>query len=117
MNADELNPCPQCGSADVKYFYYDDEVSVYCKNCQFKITPHRLENFAAESWNSLPRHLQWTNETPTKEGHYWFRTIEDPDTGTTGPTDMVYYCPGSDIVRNLPDGMWAGPIPAPKEPK
>ena len=112
--SEELKPCPYCGDAMP---VVSEAGKCYTIECGCGMTgPYGNEPVEViTSWNSLPRHLQWTTETPTKEGHYWFRTIVDPDTGTTGPTDVVYYCPGSDIVRNLPDGMWSGPIPEPKE--
>ena len=107
MSDIELKPCPKCGSTAVRYFYYDDEVSVCCRHCQFEIAPSRLEKFAASDWNAIPRcALQWTTETPTEPGWYWHRRAKE-DTPLPVRVENVGDC--------RPGYQWAGPIPEPQE--
>ena len=127
MSDIELKPCPKCGGTSVKCFEYDEGYSVFCRSCQFEIYPRKLEKFAAEAWNALPRTtLWWTTDTPTEPGWYWNRSeawspeivrlYYDADNElcytVNGVGDNCWLVEG---LASEPGCEWAGPISMPKE--
>lgn len=80
---------------------------------------------AAEAWNSIPRALTWTKETPMQPGWYW---IKEPGKGVEIIRVEKYFgledkfiaffleTESSKFLHELSQGtMYAGPIPDPKE--
>lgn len=121
MSDIELKPCPKCGSTSVKYFEYDDGYSVFCRRCQFELYPHKLEKFAAEEWNDMPRPLQWTIKTPTEAGWYWCALGDQEHIAIVFFKDGSFQVAGESEtytpVEGRDDILWAGPIPKPLEEK
>ena len=114
MSDIKLKPCPHCGDFNVEYDALDDRV--YCCDCGTS-GPHYCdgEEAAAEAWNALPRHLQWTTETPTEPGWYWWR----PEKNIV--PHMVYVVWEStmrSVQKDRMFGEWTtAPISEPQEPK
>ena len=122
MSDIKLKPCPGCnGQAEMGYgdgCYY-----VYCTHCntcgagEVACSPDDEEK-AAAAWNSLPRHLQWTTETPTQDGAYWYRSKEGEKLLAYIDNEQVTLLdfPGQEHIDFF-NGQWAGPFPEPQEPK
>lgn len=138
-----LKPCPYCQSDNVcisispemqdgRRFYYG-----FCYDCTM-VTPEVsneegegiAEEQAAEAWNSLPRHLHWTTETPTEPGWYWWRpeknivphmvyVVWESTMRSVQKDRMFVLYPHSDVEFAVDErpGQWAGPIPEPEEPR
>lgn len=125
--SEALRSCPHCGSFNVGYEPVAERI--YCEDCDTS-GPSFCggDEEAAEAWNSLPRHLRWTTDTPTEPGWYWNRVA-----GKESLPMRLYYDSDGEYcyqVAGLPDDCWlvsdladevgcewAGPISEPTEPK
>lgn len=110
MSDIELKPCPNCGS-NAEMWIEDACVYAVCMECDmhgpaYLVKIANTEKTAAEAWNSLPRHLRWTTETPTEPGWYWQRRDKE-DTPLPVRVENVGDCPTA--------AQWAGPIHEPLE--
>ena len=114
----KLKPCPWCGAPAERRIGDTGPANAYrkwveCTACPCRTSVHLTEDAddrpADEEWNALPRALVWTTEPPADSGWYWFR-----DKG--GEPRILGI--GLDLTQfdTLP-AQWAGPIPAPQEPR
>lgn len=127
--SEELKPCPICES---KREVDITPGQVRCWNCLACGSARARTKDAIKDWNSIPRRLRWTKETPTKPGWYWFRNTNQRDVHVVciayeWDEHMVdlelvawfaleppYNWHSPHIVARM-DGEWAGPIPEPEE--
>lgn len=118
---DGLKPCPSCGYAPV-HCGGTTGTKVDCYNCGMSGPRHENPSVSKAAWNYLPRHLQWTTETPTEPGWYFIRYKGKVTicyaTYPKGSSHMTYLVIGSpDAWSSEYADEWAGPIPEPEEPK
>ena len=63
--------------------------------------------------------LEWTTKRPTKEGTYvyknmrqWFKQLREVKFGNWKESqNPEWLYAGGDLVSNMPEGYWLGPIP------
>ena len=139
--------CPACGSASVQLMtsyspWFTQAFHVLCIDCQMQgpiacsqreedaIDIQDLECLAGSTgfeaaaiaaWNSLPRALRWTNESPKVAGQYWQRKIGYPQSATIASIDDFgsgMRCKstwGDRTIEKWSEFEWAGPIALPVE--
>lgn len=123
-----LLPCPACGNATLDCAQGMFCHFITCEECGLSIRQSEREDTdIIKAWNTLPRALVWTKESPTQEG-FFFAANEDFSVITAvlitnnGDRNFVLDVIGWDIPFHLEDvGQhyfvhFAGPIPMPKEP-
>lgn len=92
---------------------------ILCKNCHMRGPRKKTPQEAVDTWNDLPRALQWTKEPPTTPGGYWWREKQEKrprivDVGQAAGMYLAFTPKGLCKVNEL-DGEWAGPLPEPRE--
>ena len=129
MSDIKLKPCPYCGSDNiaVQMSRYRGEAASYyyalCGNCKMagpEVSNEEGEGIAEEqaaaAWNSLPRLLHWTTETPTEPGWYWCRSnVQPKDAAIVLVRDGAFELDEELIEAASLRFQWAGPIPEPQE--
>ena len=112
-----LLPCPnpECG-ADTCIGVHGipgDSWHILCPSCEYE-GPHKpTEAEAIQAHNAMPRALTWTTEPPKVAGWYWYKG-QSTDNATVIVIVTQHHMNDKDIVEDT--GLWAGPIPTPKEP-
>lgn len=82
--------------------------TVQC-SCGITVAGMSIEE-AVDTWNALPRALEWTDIRPKVPGWYWYRHKPSRTIAMINvDVEPIEY-------ESLP-GQWAGPIPEPREPK
>ena len=102
-----LLPCPACGGRAWAH-YEPTTIRIYCPRCDILGPKKDTIEEARAAWNALPRALEWTDEPPKVPGWYWWRNLSKPP---------VVHSNNFKNRKPHPADEWAGPIPAPREPK
>lgn len=102
-----LLPCPACGGRAWAH-YEPTTIRIYCPRCDILGPKKDTIEEARAAWNALPRALEWTDEPPKVPGWYWWRNLSKP---------QVVHSNNFKNRKPHPADEWAGPIPAPREPK
>ena len=74
---EKLKPCPHCGCTHFRFEIGTSQVVCGTVNCQLKGPRDKTHSGTVDAWNALPRHLRWTNESPTEQGLYWYRETKN----------------------------------------
>lgn len=127
MDSPKLKPCPHCVGTNLRVYWNDiyGKHYVRCHTCHMQGAEIYGRDKAAEAWNSIPRAITWTKETPMQPGWYW---IKEPGKGVEIIRVEKYFgledkfiaffleTESSKFLHELSQGtMYAGPIPDPKE--
>lgn len=67
-----------------------------------------LHKAILHAYDCASRPLMWTTNKPTQPGWYWWH-------GRPGVQPEIHYLTPQDIDEGNPPGLWAGPIPEPRE--
>lgn len=65
---------------------------------------------------TLPRALEWTDEPPKVPGYYWYRCSNE-NIWSPAYVFIVTEITQYGTLEGSKQEQWAGPIPAPREPK
>lgn len=94
--------------------------TVQC-SCGITVAGMSIEE-AVDTWNALPRALEWTDIRPKVPGWYWFKgeygiRIAWIKHDSRKMNELYAVIGGVGNWMSTLHGQWAGPIPEPREQK
>lgn len=124
----KIKTCPYCGGRAETHCengaFYVGCIDCFMRGPEILEVRDEAEKDAIAVWNKLPRHLQWTTETPTEPGWYFSKANSIVNVVLLGSSpeglcvlDGEKFC----LINGFSHGgrtvEWAGPIIEPQEPK